>query len=66
VIVTMMAADVRAVAANQGVNVNDQLASRVLVRNERGSELLPVEVWPADTDPFPEDARPQSELSGCV
>jgi hypothetical protein len=45
--VTMMAADIRAVAANEGVDVNDESASRVLVRKERGGELLPVEVWPA-------------------
>jgi hypothetical protein len=47
------ALDVRAVAANHGVDPNDPRASRVLVRNERGGELQPWTIWPADIDPVP-------------
>jgi hypothetical protein len=47
------ALDVRAVAANYGVDPNDPRASKVLVRGERGGELHPLTIWPADTDPVP-------------
>jgi hypothetical protein len=47
------ALDVRAVAANYGVDPNDPRASKVLVRSERGGELHPLTIWPADTDPVP-------------
>lgn len=47
------ALDVRAVAANHGVDPNDPHASKVLIRQERGGELHPLTIWPADTDLVP-------------